>query len=567
MDPVRSFLQNLEETQGDARAQAAVAAEFMVRTRPKHEREMIHVAVDAAALLHWFGAEHLRKVLDISDEDSQFRFSTLKGFPFIEPYRRGQSQFCNVHESARLGWRRKIAHGDPERFRALSVRASACFANDATPAGRIEWIYHLLCGDPNAGAFELEKLHRKWSDSGQLEARYSLAIALGELVDTCLVDERARAWSLLTIGWVRDDRGEGVQLLEIAEVVLSLARASGDKSAEVGARNLAGLAWKARGKLAAALAAFEEGLAISRQLAEQDLSNADWQQSLGESLNGLGDVLLEQGNLAAARAAFDEEFGIRRRLVDQDPSSAGWQRDMGASLNRVGDVLQAQGKLEEAQAAFEESLAIRRRLADRDPSNAGWQAGLGVALNRVGCVLEAQGKLEAARRLFEEDMAIRRRLVDQDPNNASWQRVLGVSLNRVGSVLQAQGKLEAARAAFEEDMAISQRLAEQDPANVGWQTDLAASLNRLGDVLRVQGELEAARTAFEESLAISRSLADQHPKNAGWQQSLGGRSTVWAAFCKHRASWRLRGRRSKKDWRSVGGWQSKTQAIPAGRMA
>jgi hypothetical protein len=165
MDPVHSFLQSLGEAQGDTRAQAAIAAEFLVMTRPKHEHEMIRAAVDAAAVLHWFSAEHLAKVLDVSAADAQLRFSILRSFPFVEPYRRGQSEFYNVHESTRLGWRKKIALVASEWFRALSVRASAYFADDATPAGRIEWIYHLLCGDPNVGASELERLDRKWAIS------------------------------------------------------------------------------------------------------------------------------------------------------------------------------------------------------------------------------------------------------------------------------------------------------------------------------------------------------------------------------------------------------------------
>ena len=84
----------------------------------------------------------------------------------------------------------------------------------------------------------------------------------------------------------------------------------------------------------------------------------------------MGGVLQAQGKLTEAQAAFEEALAISRRLAEQDPSNAGWQSALAAAHNRVGGVLEAQGKLTEAQAAFEEALAIRRRLAEQDPSNA-----------------------------------------------------------------------------------------------------------------------------------------------------------------------------------------------------
>ena len=113
--------------------------------------------------------------------------------------------------------------------------------------------------------------------------------------------------------------------------------------------------------------------------------------------NRVGGVLEAQGKLTEARAAFEEALAISRRLAEQDPSNAGWQSDLAVAHNRVGGVLEAQGKLTEARAAFEEALAIRRRLAEQDPSNAGWQSALAVAHNCVGGVLEAQGELTEAR--------------------------------------------------------------------------------------------------------------------------------------------------------------------------
>src|SRR5262249_22757996 len=156
--------------------------------------------------------------------------------------------------------------------------------DDATTTGRIERIYHLLCGNPDVGCCELQALDRMWLESGRLEYRYALATVLEELVDTDLVHGRELAWCLLIIGRVRDSRGEGAQSLELAEQALDLARSAGDEVAEADARYLTGSAGAARGSLAAAKLAFDQEQVIRRQLAAQDPGNADLQQDLAAAL-------------------------------------------------------------------------------------------------------------------------------------------------------------------------------------------------------------------------------------------------------------------------------------------
>jgi hypothetical protein len=149
-----------------------------------------------------------------------------------------------------------------------------------TPSGRIEWIYHLISGDPDLGASELEKLDRQWTISGQPEDRYSLARVLQELEDTQLVDGRARAWGLLAVAWSRLTRGETPQLAEMAAEALRLAQESGDESAKADAKCLLGDTFRASGNLVAAKAAYDEFQIIRRRLAERDPENTGLQRDL-----------------------------------------------------------------------------------------------------------------------------------------------------------------------------------------------------------------------------------------------------------------------------------------------
>jgi CRP-like cAMP-binding protein len=304
-------------------------------SRPEAERQTVREALDAATVLRWFDDDSLGEVLQIPSEEARHRSEALDTFSFLERYRKGEEEVRYIYEATRLGWRNKIAGDDPARFRELSIRAASCFASDVTPAGRIEWIYHLLCGDPDLGASELEVLDRQWSRSARSDDRYALATALQELEDTQLLKGRARARSILSIARTGAMRGEAAQLAETVAEAFKLAQEAGDKSAEADARFLEGDVRQAQGDLDAAQAAFEESLTLSREMVKEDRKNAAWQRGLAVALGRMGDVLQAKGELKAAQVAFEESLTISGKLAERNPSDVGWQRDLAVARGRM----------------------------------------------------------------------------------------------------------------------------------------------------------------------------------------------------------------------------------------
>ena len=461
-------LRVLQAAQGDAAKLALATVDLKYPEVSESERAALREALEAAAIPHWCNKGILAALLQISPEDSAARLKRLRGLTVVEPFLARGETAVNVHESARLALRKAMVSDSRGRFCTLSRRAAARFENDITPAGRTEWIYHLLGADAERGADELETLSGQWWGRARPEDEYALAAALKELEDSRLTAGRARVWSLLAIIWARRMHGDAAQLEAEANEVLCLAREIKDQSAEGDAQAL------------------------------------------------LGDTFQAQGKLAEAQAAFGEDLTISRRLASQDPGNAGWQRDLAAAHNRMGGVLEARGKLADAQAAFGESLAISRRLAAQDPSNARWQQDLAVAHTKVGGVLEVQGKLAEAQAAFGESLAISRRLVAQDPSNARWQQELAMAHSKVGGALQAQGKLAEAQAAFGESVAILRRLAAQEPSNAGWQRDLAGACVSMAR-FEVKSDRHAAALPFyEEASRIFGELAVKAPGFAQW---------------------------------------------------
>ena len=156
-DIISDFLERATEAKGDPQIQAALAAKFVLAAVPEPEQAALRASLDVRAA-------PLVRSCSSGKNTQNFRrggsrsIRPLKSLPFVERYRRGESELHNVHNSTRLGWRRHMARANLDGFRFLSIRAAACFVEDLTPVGRIEYMYHLLCADPDRGANELLKL-------------------------------------------------------------------------------------------------------------------------------------------------------------------------------------------------------------------------------------------------------------------------------------------------------------------------------------------------------------------------------------------------------------------------
>lgn len=518
MAALEEIIRKLEAAQGDVRAQAVITADFALAVRPEEDREQVRAALDAAAVLRWFDAPLLAGLLEIGETEARALFDVLAGLSFVERFPSGAGDVRNVHDATRLGWRHRLSQEQPEVWRALSARAAARFAQDSTPSGRVEWIYHLLSADPEAGAIALQELDRAWGNTARPENRQALALALGELEETGLVAGQARLEVLLCIAEARSSRGETARLGTTARTVLELAHAVGDPRGLARAYSLSGDVWQAQGKLEKALSAFQECLVRCGALAAKDPGNAGWQGDLATAHCSVGDVLQAQGKLEEAQAEFGQYLAIGRQLVKQDSNNAGWQRKLAVAHSRVGEVLEDQRNLEDAQSAFEESLKINRQLAERDPSNTGWQREVAAAHSNLGRVLQARGKLEDAQAEFEEDLKISRMLAEQDPTNAGWQRDLAVSHSAVGGVLQAKAQLEAAQSALSEALAINRLLTERDPSSAEWWHELALALTNCGLNTNLSGKKQHALSFYREARNVSDHLMLIAPGFVEWEQ-------------------------------------------------
>ena len=562
----------LSAAQGDPAALALALVDLTFHADPPGERAALRDALEAAAVPHWITAALLASLLGITEEEAAPRLARLRRLTVVEPFPARGEGACNVHEQARLALRRRLAEQEPERFRALSARATETLASQTSAAARIEHACHLAVAEPARGARAIAVLRQEWDFGGRFEEAQALAAVCEELRGLPSLAPEVRAMVALTLPWLRknhlsaeqrmpllreaaeiyrelqDDWMLGLSLENLGDVLaaggrreaarraheealrvrrrlapaldaVTLATAGALRNVSVSLNKLGDLDHE-QGRPEAARLAYAEGLEVARRLAALDSANTLRQRDVSVSLDRLGDLDREQGRPEAARLAYAEGLEIRRRLAALDSANTGWQRDVSVSLNKLGDLDREQGQPDAAKLAYAEGLEIRRRLAALDSANTQWQRDVSVSLERLGDRDREQGHPDAAKLAYAEGLEIRRRLAALDSANTQWQRDVSVSLERLGDLDREQGRPDAARLAYAEGLEIDRRLAALDTANTQWQRDVSISLERLGDLDREQGRPEAARLAYTEGLQVARRLAAHDTAKAQWQRDV-----------------------------------------------
>jgi predicted O-linked N-acetylglucosamine transferase (SPINDLY family) len=193
-----------------------------------------------------------------------------------------------------------------------------------------------------------------------------------------------------------------------------------------------GVAMQGLGRLAEALACYEQALALQGDLVDAlnnrgrvlhglhrlDEAAASYRQALilqpGLALAhfNLGRVLHEQGDAAGAEASYRQALHMQPGLLE-------------AHLN-LGTLWRGLGRLEEAEGCYRQALAL--------------QPGLALACFSLGLVLQALGRFDEAISCYQDG------LVRQADNADAW--------NNFAVLLHRQGRLEQAEAAYRRALAL-----------------------------------------------------------------------------------------------------------------
>jgi eukaryotic-like serine/threonine-protein kinase len=262
-----------------------------------------------------------------------------------------------------------------------------------------------------------------------------------------------------------------------------------------------------QGRLPEARDAFEQSLAIVRDVAARNPREAEWRFELGQSEFWMGDVRRREGDLAGALGHWRAYLDVAKALVALDATRADWQRELGYAHGNIGSLLEARGDFAGAAAAYRESMAIKKAVVAARPTDTQAQVDLAVSHNKIATVLEPMGDLRGSLREFEAELALRRALLDIDPRNADWKRSLAITHNRIGLAHLLLGQVDQAVSHFEQHRSTMVALASLDPANVQWQRGMAMANRALGLAAREEARDAEAERFFDTALAVLGGLA------------------------------------------------------------
>lgn len=138
----------------------------------------------------------------------------------------------NVHELTHNQLLDRLWQDDRERFRDLSGKAAAYFANGDKPESQIERIYHLVIAEPENENSELFNLAQLWSNSYRKAEVESLILNLQQQIAVNRVTGAVKAETSFWDGKVKFRFYRAKEALERYEAALAFYREIGDRLGE-----------------------------------------------------------------------------------------------------------------------------------------------------------------------------------------------------------------------------------------------------------------------------------------------------------------------------------------------
>lgn len=289
----------------------------------------------------------------------------------------------------------------------------------------------------------------------------------------------------------RGDHEAAIAAYEEALAVLDDAGA--DELARCGPLDNLGAALRSAGRYPLAIETHERALAIRERILGPD------HPDVARSLSNLGSALMEDGRSREAVDLQMRSLEIRERAFGPD------HPDVATSLTNLAGSQYHLGRYADSEASARRALAIRERVHGRDHQQTASSLGtLGLALHSQAETTEAAEVLRRALVILERDLG------DGHPRTASAR-------SNLANALMDAGELEAAAALYRKAIATAE---ETDGVE---HPDVAVYLTNLGNVLIELGELGEAQQVLERALAIrERALGADHPDLVFTLMSLGG---------------------------------------------
>ncbi len=281
--------------------------------------------------------------------------------------------------------------------------------------------------------------------SAEAIASLEKAVALRETNLRATPDDpvalRSTARALDLIGLINGQIGsesEGLAILRRADQLLAKARGIDPKDVlvlrEIAAnRDRTSTLLESTGDTAGSLAALDQGLEALNAIPD----HRDQRDAIEVLLYKKAFSLRRANRLDEALAACQETVAITRELAADHPEDALRRRSLSVNLNELAMTQMALTRLDDADRTLGESIAISRALLEADPRNPTSINDLAYALARAAQLERQRGRYDESLARYDEVKRLRLAASEHDPTNAVIRRGVAIASAMAGDAAEA----------------------------------------------------------------------------------------------------------------------------------
>jgi tetratricopeptide (TPR) repeat protein len=234
------------------------------------------------------------------------------------------------------------------------------------------------------------------------------------------------------------------------------------------------------------------------------------QFALAQAMHDVGRHQSNSSRYAAALAPFEQAIAVAERLRARAPADDDVLRLLGDTRAQYGLALSWEGRQGEGEAQMAQAAAIYEPLVAAQPHDAPIRNGLWSVYWLTSSVYEEQD--DARSHAFAlKALDVIERVVEQDRDNLRARQQLAKSYSRLGQTATNTGRTAEASAHLQGAVAILSAIAASESRNGRLRSDLALALTRLADAHAAEGRLRAALADAERAGEIYRDLVARFP--------------------------------------------------------
>jgi serine/threonine-protein kinase len=207
------------------------------------------------------------------------------------------------------------------------------------------------------------------------------------------------------------------------------------------------------GQLQEAEKEYQNALTIQKELVAQypkDPNAPLYRKNLAESLNSLGTLLQATGRPEEATKAYQDALAMKKQLAAEFPDVPEYRENLALSHLNLGVLLEATRRLQDAGQEYQDALALFQRLARESPDVSDYQENLAKTMINMAILANDNNQFAQARELLGQAETHLRTAQKANPKNPHYRQLFRINRQILTTTLAGLGDHAGALKAAEE---------------------------------------------------------------------------------------------------------------------